>query len=126
MKKKILKQFGVMVTLALSLGIVSCAQTSVVPAVAADSATSHIQVLYSQPNNREYEELGLVTAQTGQTILHDRSINGMIERLKVEALKMGADAIIVRSANAGTWGLKGGGNTGFDRGHAQAVAIKFK
>jgi hypothetical protein len=50
----------------------------------------------------------------------------MINKLKAEAAKMGADAIIVRSATEGTWGLKGGGNTGFDRGNAQAVAIKFK
>jgi hypothetical protein len=50
----------------------------------------------------------------------------MINKMKAEAAKMGADAIIVRSANEGTWGAKGGGNTGFERGNAQAVAIKFK
>lgn len=68
----------------------------------------------------------MVTTQTGQTIFHDRSAAGMIEKLKSEAAKLGADAIIVRSANEGTWSLKGGGHAGFDRGNAQAVAIKFK
>lgn len=50
----------------------------------------------------------------------------MINKLNAEAEKIGADTIIVRSANEGTWGLKGGGNTSFERGNAQAVAIKFK
>jgi hypothetical protein len=50
----------------------------------------------------------------------------MIEKFKAEDAKMGADAIIVRSANEGTWGLKGRGSTGFERDNAQAVAIKFK
>ena len=90
------------------------------------AATGGVQVFYSPPTDREYEEIGLVTAQTGQTVFHDRSVDGMIEKMKAEAAKMGADAIIVRSANAGTWGLKGGGNTGFERGNSQAVAIKFK
>ena len=86
---------------------------------------STVQVFYSEPGDRAYTELGLVTTQTGQTIFHDRSAEGMINKLKIEAEKMGADAIIVRSANEGTWSLKGGGNTGFDRGNAQGVAIKF-
>jgi hypothetical protein len=50
----------------------------------------------------------------------------MIEKLRTKAAEMGADAIIVRSANEGTWDRTGGGNTGFERGNAQAVAIKFK
>ena len=89
-------------------------------------AEGEVQVFYSPPTDREYTEIGLVTTQTGQTIFHDRSAEGMINKLKAEAAKMGADAIIVREANEGTWGLKGGGNTGFERGNAQAVAIKFK
>jgi len=104
----------------------SCAKTTTTPINAATYANSAIQVLYSPPTNRQYTELGVVTTQTGQTILHDRSVAGMIEKLKAEAAKMGANAIIVNSVKEGTWGLKGGGNTGFDRGNAQAVAIRFK
>ena len=91
-----------------------------------NSTSSGIQVFYSPPTDREYSEIGLITTQTGQTILHDRSAEGMINRLRKEAAQMGADVIIVRSANEGTWRLKGGGNTGFECGNAQAVAIKFK
>ena len=53
-------------------------------------------------------------------------VPGDSERKLEKAAGVGADAIIVRSANEGTWGVKGGGNTGFERGNAQAVAIKFK
>jgi uncharacterized protein YbjQ (UPF0145 family) len=49
----------------------------------------------------------------------------MIEKLDEQAEKMGADAIIVRGVSQGSWGLKGG-STGFDRGNAEVVAIKFK
>ena len=105
----------------------ACTKTTTTPINPENSAASGgVQVFYSPPTDREYTELGLVTTQTGQTIFHDRSASGMINKLKAEAAKMGADAIIVRSANEGTWGLKGGGNTGFERGNAQAVAIKFK
>lgn len=113
--------------LAAILGLTSCAKTTATHANPENTAAADgVQVFYSPPTDREYTELGLVTTQTGQTIFHDRSAEGMINKLKAEAAKMGADAIIVRSANEGTWGLKGGGNTGFERGNAQAVAIKFK
>lgn len=102
-----------------------CAKTTTTNTSEVNGTGSSVQVLYSEPTDRKYTELGLVTTQTGQTIFHDRSAEGMITKLKIEAEKMGADAIIVRSANEGTWGLKGGGNTGFDRGNAQGVAIKF-
>ena len=105
----------------------ACAKTTATPVNPQNTgAEGDVQVLYSPPTDREYAEIGLVTTQTGQTIFHDRSAEGMINKLKADAAKMGADAIIVRSANEGTWGFKGGGNTGFERGNAQAVAIKFK
>ena len=107
--------------------IVACTKTTTTPISPENSASSGgVQVFYSPPTDRQYTEIGLVTTQTGQTIFHDKSADGMIKKLQDEAARMGADAIIVRSANEGTWGLKGGGNTGFERGNAQAVAIKFK
>ena len=120
-------RLGFLALLAAVLGLAACVKTTTTSVNPQNSVGSgDVQVFYSPPTDREYTELGLVTTQTGQTIFHDRSAQGMIEKLKAEAAKMGADAIIVRSANEGTWGLKGGGNTGFERGNAQAVAIKFK
>lgn len=109
------------------LGLVACVKTTTTPTNAQNTAaTGGIQVFYSPPTDRPYTELGLVTTQTGQTVFHDRSASGMIEKLKAEAAALGADAIIVRSVEEGTWGVKGGGTTGFDRGNSQAIAIKFK
>jgi len=106
--------------------LTACVKTTTTQIDAAtEEAINAVQVFYSPPD-RPYDELGLVTTQTGQTIFHDRSAAGMIRKLQEQALKLGADAIIVRSANEGTWGLQGGGNTGFDRGNAQGVAIRFK
>lgn len=106
--------------------LTACVKTNTTPMQALENeAIDAVQVFYSPPD-RPYDELGLVTTQTGQTILHDRSAAGMIRKLQEEALKLGADAVIVRSANEGTWGLKGGGHAGFERGNAQGVAIRFK
>ena len=124
---KPLSSTGIIVSLVAALGLTACVKTTTTPVNSQNSAVAGgVEVLYSPPTDREYTELGLVTTQTGQTIWHDRSAQGMIKKLQDQAAKMGADAIIVRSANEGTWGLKGGGNTGFERGNAQGVAIKFK
>lgn len=87
---------------------------------------SNIKVYNDTPRDVGYEELGLITTKTGQIIFHDRSATGMIDKIKAEAENLGADAMIVRSVNEGTWGRQGGGNTGFDRGDGQAIAIKYR
>lgn len=118
-------KFGIL--LAVAAGLAGCVKTTTTTRAApADPAAAAVQVLYSPPTDRPYTELGLVSTQTGQTVFHDRSAEGMIEKLQLEAAKLGADAIIVRGMKEGSWGLKGGGTTGFDRGNADAVAIKFK
>lgn len=114
---------NVVVMVLVALLMSACAKTST---TVSNTSPDSIQVFYTPPTDKEYTEIGLVTTQTGQTIFHDRSTEGMIKKLKAEAAAIGADAIIVRSAEEGSWGLKGGGTTGFDRGKAQAVAIKFK
>jgi hypothetical protein len=115
------------VLLAALAGMSGCVKTTTTTQAApAGSAAAAVQVLYSPPTDRQYNELGLVTTQSGQTVFHDRSAQGMIAKLQEEAAKLGADAIIVRGMKEGSWGLKGGGNTGFDRGNADAIAIKFE
>lgn len=118
-------KIGMLLTVAASLS--GCAKTTTTTrSDVVDPAAAAVQVLYSPPTDRPYTELGLVTTQSGQTVFHDRSAQGMIAKLQQEAAKLGADAIIVRGVKEGSWGLKAGGTTGFDRGDADAVAIKFK
>ena len=122
----ILNSFKYLVVASLLLVIAACAKTSTVKTADVGAGSINMQVFYSPPTDKPYEELGLVTTQSGQTVFHDRSAEGMVEKLKQEAMKLNADAIIVQSAKEGSWGLKGGGTTGFDRGNASAIAIKFK
>ncbi|MDC7231972.1 MAG: hypothetical protein PQJ58_01975 [Spirochaetales bacterium] len=85
----------------------------------------NIEVLYSAPE-KDYEELGLVTTQTGQTIFHKKSADDIIMKLSEEAAAMGADAIIIRTVKEGKLGFKGDGlSTGYDRGYGEALAIRF-
>lgn len=108
-----------------SLVLVACTKTTAMSngVVLEPVPVEQVQVLFTAPQ-QPYQELGLVMTQTGQTIFHDRSAEGMIEKMRIKAAEMGADAIIVRTADEGTWGYKGG-TTGFDRGKSQAIAIKF-
>ncbi|MEH0739893.1 hypothetical protein H4F05_00100 [Vibrio cholerae] len=103
------------------LSLIGCAKTSV---TSVDSDTG-VDVLYSVPANISYEEIGLVTTQTGQTLLHDRSNEGMIRKLQDKALKLGADAIIVNSLSESSWGFTGDNSTGFEKGKATAIAIRY-
>ena len=64
----------------------ACSKTTVV----SEQVTSNVEVLYTQPTEKAYEELGLVSTQTGQTLLHDRSNEGMIMRLQEKAYELGA------------------------------------
>ena len=102
-RMRALRATALLLLLALALG---CVKTTATPM---ETDTTGIEVLYSPPTDRPYREIGLVTTQTGQTIFHDRSAAGMVRKLQVEAQRMGADAIVVRSVNEGTWGLQGGG-----------------
>ncbi len=67
------------------IGLTSCVKTTTTNVNPDNSATGGVQVFHSPPTDHEYTELGLVTTQTGQTIFHDRSAQGMINKLKAEA-----------------------------------------
>lgn len=100
--------------------LTGCTQTNIAQSVPASS----VQVLYSAPSSQNYQELGLVTTTTGQTIFSKRSSSDIITNMQDKASKLGADAIIVRSVVEGTWGLQGEG-TGFSKGSGEALAIRF-
>lgn len=106
----------------LSFLSIACSQTG----TTLSKEGANVAVLYAMPTDRTYEELGLITTQTGQTRLHDRTTETMIKTLQEQATELNADAIIIRSLTESTWGLKGDGNTGFERGKAEAIAIQFQ
>ncbi|WP_253825823.1 hypothetical protein [Vibrio sp. RE86] len=97
-----------------------CAKTTVVE----NEFSDQIEVLYEPPVGSNYKELGLITMTTGQTIFHDYSGPGIIKAMTKDAVKLGADAIIIRSVIEGHWGFKGEG-TGIHSGSGEALAIKF-
>ncbi|GAM53936.1 hypothetical protein JCM19231_3456 [Vibrio ishigakensis] len=107
-------------SLVFATALTGCTQTNVVQTAPASS----VQVLYSEPSSQNYQELGLITTTTGQTIFAKRSSADIIANMQGQASKLGADAIIVRSVVEGTWGLQGEG-TGFSKGSGEALAIKY-
>lgn len=124
-----MKTFFTLITATLMVVTLSaCTKTSsfVNPGMASAAVSpAQVQVLFSQPET-SYVEIGMVTTQSGQSIFHDRSAEGVIERLREEAASIGADAIIVTDMAEGAWEHTGGGKTGFTRGKGQAVAIRYK
>jgi len=81
-----------------------------------------IEVLTNFPTDRSYEEIALLDAKGGQNTFADRSTAGVVDQLKVEARKVGADAVIVRSTERGNYNW---GQGGWDRSKADAVAIRY-
>lgn len=121
---KNIKSILLSITVILSIFFISgCASSSVTTINKDITQTAGLKVLYSAPD-QEYEELGLVTVQTGQTIFHGKDAEFIINSLAEKAGTLGADAIIVSTVQEGKWGLKGDG-TGYDRGFGEAIAIRF-
>ena len=84
---------------------------------------ANIDVLPSDPRERKFEELCLLTATGGQTIFNSKKGSDFIEKLKVEARKCGGEALVLRSSEDQTWKpLRGG----IDKGaRAQAMVIRY-
>ena len=109
---------------AVLIALSGCAKTdSVILKYYPPRSDDHvIEVLTSAPTDKKYEEIALLNAKGGQTIVHDRGTSGVIEQMKVEARKVGADAIIVGRTQRGNYNW---GQGGFDRANADSVAIRY-
>jgi hypothetical protein len=81
-----------------------------------------VEVLTDFPTDRAYEDVALLDAKGGQHTFADRSTAGVVEQLKAEARKVGADAVVIRSTEGGQYNW---GQGGWDRAKADAVAIRF-
>ncbi len=107
-----------------TFGVAGCAKTSsaVLKTYPAQAADHPIDVLSEFPSDRQYEQIALLDARGGQHTFADRSTAGVIEQLKEEARKVGADAVVIRSTGGGNYNW---GQGGWDRAKADAVAIKY-
>ena len=110
--------------LIVMLALSACARTTstVLKTYPARAADAPIEVLSDFPTDRAYEEIALLDAMGQQHTFADRSTDGVIEQLKKEARSVGADAIVVRSTEGGSYNW---GQGGWNRARADAVAIKF-
>jgi hypothetical protein len=81
-----------------------------------------IDVLASPPRDRDYEDLCMINAKGGQTIFNAKTSGDLIEAMKKDARKCGADAIILGSTEDRSW-------RPFDQGLTQAkstvLAIRY-
>ncbi|UCG87741.1 MAG: hypothetical protein JSW71_04105 [Gemmatimonadota bacterium] len=114
----------VLLSLFLVVAVGGCAKSSstvlmVYPGYPEDHP---IEVLADFPTDRQYEEVALIDAKGAQHTFADRSTAGVVEQLKVEARKVGADAIVIRSTERGNYNW---GQGGWDRAKADAVAIRY-
>ncbi len=81
-----------------------------------------IEVITIPPVDKKFEEVAILNAKGGQTIFHSKKSEGLIEQLKKDACSVGADAIIIRSTEDGSYNW---GQGGFDRSKAAAIAIRW-
>lgn len=82
-----------------------------------------IEVLASKPEDRKHEDLCIINAKGGQTIFNAKNASDLIEVMKKDARKCGADAIVIRSSEDRTWQATGGG--GFEQAKSSVLAIRF-
>ena len=113
-----------LVVAVVALLLAGCARSrnTILKEYPARPADHPIDVITSPPTDRAYEEIALLDAKGGQFIWSDRGTSGVIEQMKKEARKVGADAIIVRSTEGGSYNW---GQGGWNRAHADAVAIRY-
>ncbi|WP_018969084.1 hypothetical protein [Rubritalea marina] len=81
-----------------------------------------VEVLYALPVGKSYSEIGIVTVEQGQQKFSTRAL---IESLRDQAEEMGADAIIMHSAEHNRWGVENTRHAGLKDGVAEALAIQY-
>ncbi|WP_018969559.1 hypothetical protein [Rubritalea marina] len=85
-----------------------------------------VTIYEEAPKGRAYEVLGEVSGKSSDKIVLGGSEDIMMAHLQVQAKKMGADAIIMKSLEKGFLGIKKGSDRGMHPSSATATAIKFK
>jgi len=81
-----------------------------------------IDVLASPPRDRDYEDLCMINAKGGQTIFNAKTSGDLIEAMKKDARKCGADAIILGATEDRAWKPSQGGVT---QSKSTVLAIRY-
>ena len=81
----------------------------------------NIDVLTTTPK-QAYEEVCMLNARGGQSMLESKTVEGLLPDLKKSACACGADAIILKDSKEGGYNF----GQAADRASASATAIKFK
>jgi len=79
-----------------------------------------IDVLGSAPE-RKHEDVCIISAKGGQTVFNAKASGDLIEKMKVDARKCGADAIIIRQAEDRTWKP----SEGITQAQSMVLAIRY-
>jgi len=80
-----------------------------------------IEILASKPEDRKHEDLCIINAKGGQTIFNAKNSSDLLDKIKEDARKCGADAIIIRDSEDRTWQVTGG----FEQAKSSVLAIRF-
>ena len=80
-----------------------------------------IEILGSKPEDRKHEDLCIINAKGGQTIFNAKNSSDLFDKIKEDARKCGADAVIIRDSEDRTWQATGG----FEQAKSSVLAIRF-
>jgi len=83
---------------------------------------AEIDVLASPPKDREYEDVCVINAKGGQTVFNAKTSGDLINAMKKDARKCGADAIILASTEDRAWKPLQGGVT---QSKSSVLAIRY-
>lgn len=81
-----------------------------------------IEVLASPPQDRDYEDLCMINSKGGQTVFNAKTSGDLIETMKKDARKCGADAIILGYTEDRAWKPFQGGVT---QAKSTVLAIRY-
>lgn len=81
-----------------------------------------IDLLASPPRDRDYEDVCMINAKGGQTIFNAKTSGDLLEAMKKDARKCGADAIILGATEDRAWKPFQGGVT---QAKSTVLAIRY-
>ena len=109
---------------AVALLLTSCAGSSVIRLgtrqYPAKPPGCDVEVLTAKPHDRKVEELCIISARGGQSILDSTSMESLIPDMKAQACSCGADALVLKHGTEGSYGYRT-----VHAARASGVAIRF-